>query len=239
MDMLKVRNLSKRFDKVQAVDGVSFDVEPGEIAVLLGPNGAGKSTTIKSIAGLLRFEGQIHINNVKNKEVEAKRAFGYIPESPALYENLTVWEHLEFIERAYSLGDWEDDANRLLARFEMDDKKDKLGKELSKGMQQKLSICCALLIRPRMIMFDEPMIGLDPTAIKELKSIFVELKDSGCAVLISTHLIDSVDEVWDKVLIMNKGKIVLIRTRSELDSTGESLERIFFEVIGRKEEGEG
>jgi len=121
----------------------------------------------------------------------------------------------------------------------MDDKKDKLGKELSKGMQQKLSICCALLIRPRMIMFDEPMIGLDPTAIKELKSIFVELKDSGCAVLISTHLIDSVDEVWDKVLIMNKGKIVLIRTRSELDSTGESLERIFFEVIGRKEEGEG
>ena len=235
--MLKVRNLSKRFDKVQAVDDVSFEVEPGEIAVLLGPNGAGKSTTIKSIAGLLRFEGQILINNINNKEVEAKRVFGYIPESPALYENLTVWEHLEFIARAYSLKDWEDDANRLLARFEMDDKKDKLGKELSKGMQQKLSICCALLIRPKMIMFDEPMIGLDPTAIKELKSIFVELKNSGCAVLISTHLIDSVNEVWDKVLIMNKGEIVLSRTRSELDSSGESLERIFFEVIGRKEEG--
>ncbi|NLW03194.1 MAG: ABC transporter ATP-binding protein [Clostridiaceae bacterium] len=236
--MLKVRNLSKRFDKVQAVDNVSFEVEPGEIAVLLGPNGAGKTTTIKSIAGLLRFEGQILINSIKNKEVEAKRVFGYIPESPSFYENLTVWEHLEFIARAYSLRDWEDDAGRLLARFEMDDKKDKLGKELSKGMQQKLSICCALLIKPKMVMFDEPMIGLDPTAIKELKSIFVELKSSGCAVLISTHLIDSVDEVWDKVLIMNKGKIVLIRTRSELDSKGESLERIFFEVIGKKEEGE-
>ena len=174
--MLKVRNLSKRFDKVQAVDNVSFEVEPGEIAVLLGPNGAGKTTTIKSIAGLLRFEGQILINSIKNKEVEAKRVFGYIPESPSFYENLTVWEHLEFIARAYSLRDWEDDAGRLLARFEMDDKKDKLGKELSKGMQQKLSICCALLIKPKMVMFDEPMIGLDPTAIKELKSIFVELK---------------------------------------------------------------
>ena len=237
--MLEVRNLSKRFDKVQAVDGVSFKVNPGEIAVLLGPNGAGKSTTIKCIAGLLRFEGQILISNKGNKEIEAKRVFGYIPETPALYENLTVWEHLEFIARAYGLKDWEDHAKCLLARFDMDDKKDKLGKELSKGMRQKLSICCALLINPRMVMFDEPMIGLDPTAIKELKSIFVELKDSGCAVLISTHLIDSVDEVWDKVLIMNKGKIVLIRTRSELDSTGESLERIFFEVIGRKEEGEG
>ncbi len=235
--MLKVKNLSKRFDKVQAVDGVSFEVKPGEIAVLLGPNGAGKSTTIKSIAGLLRFEGQILINNIGNKEVEAKRAFGYIPESPAFYENLSVWEHLEFIARAYSLKDWQDTANRLLARFDMDDKKEKLGKELSKGMQQKLSICCALLINPRMIMFDEPMMGLDPKAIKELKSIFMELKKSGCAVLISTHIIDSIDEVWDKVLIMNKGRIVLIRTRNELDKKGESLEKVFFEATDSKGEG--
>lgn len=238
MGMLEVRNLSKRFDKVQAVDGVSFKVNPGEIAVLLGPNGAGKSTTIKCIAGLLRFEGQILISNKGNKEIEAKRVFGYIPETPALYENLTVWEHLEFIARAYGLKDWEDHAKCLLARFDMDDKKDKLGKELSKGMRQKLSICCALLINPRMVMFDEPMIGLDPKAIKELKSVFIELKDAGCAVLISTHIIDSIDEVWDKVLIMNKGKIVLVKTRSELEQSGESLERIFFEVTESRKEGE-
>ena len=236
--MLKVRNLSKVFDKVQAVDDVSFEVNPGEIAVLLGPNGAGKSTTIKSIAGLLRFKGQILINNTDNKSVEAKRAFGYIPETPALYENLTVWEHLEFIARAYSLRDWEETANRLLTRFEMDDKKDKLGKELSKGMQQKVSICCALLIGPKMIMFDEPMIGLDPKAIKELKSVFLELKQAGCAVLISTHIIDSIEEVWDKVLIMNKGRIVLNLTRDELDNKGESLEKIFLEVTDSKGEGE-
>ena len=236
--MLKVRNLSKVFDKVQAVDEISFEVNPGEIAVLLGPNGAGKSTTIKSIAGLLRFKGQILINNTDNKSVEAKRAFGYIPETPALYENLTVWEHLEFIARAYSLRDWEETANRLLTRFEMDDKKDKLGKELSKGMQQKVSICCALLIGPKMIMFDEPMIGLDPKAIKELKSVFLELKQAGCAVLISTHIIDSIEEVWDKVLIMNKGRIVLNLTRDELDNKGESLEKIFLEVTDSKGEGE-
>lgn len=236
--MLKVRNLSKRYEKVQAVDCVSFDVEPGEIAVLLGPNGAGKSTTIRCIAGLLRFDGQILINNKGNKDIEAKRVFGYIPETPSLYENLTVREHLEFIARAYGIRYWEDHANSLLARFEMDDKKDKLGRELSKGMRQKLSICCALLISPKMVMFDEPMIGLDPKAIKELKSVFLELKDSGCAVLISTHIIDSIEEVWDKVLIMNKGKIVLVRTREELESSGESLEKIFFDVTDSRGEAE-
>lgn len=236
--MLKVSDLSKKYEKVQAVDHVSFEVNPGEIAVLLGPNGAGKSTTIKSIAGLLRFEGKILINNKDNKDIEAKRVFGYIPESPALYETLTVWEHLEFIARAYSLKDWEERANRLLARFDMDDKKDKLGKELSKGMQQKVSICCALLIEPKMVMFDEPMIGLDPKAIKELKSIFIELKQAGCAVLISTHIIDSIEEVWDKVLIMNQGRIVLNLTRGELESRGESLERIFLEVTDNKGEGD-
>ncbi len=234
--MLKVKNLSKKYEKVLAVNKVSFEVNAGEIGVLLGPNGAGKSTTIKSIAGLLRFDGQITIYGKGNKSVEAKRVFGYIPESPAMYESLSVWEHLEFIARAYGLKDWEETANALLIRFDMDDKKTKVGKELSKGMQQKLSICCALLIKPQMILFDEPMIGLDPKAIKELKEMFVELKNSGCAVLISTHIIDSVDEVWDKVLIMNKGEIVFNRSRAEMTASGESLEHIFFSVT--EKEGE-
>lgn len=234
--MLKVKNLSKKYEKVEAVKGISFEINPGEIGVLLGPNGAGKSTTIKSIAGLLRFEGKIAIDSHENKSVEAKKVFGYIPESPAFYESLSVWEHLEFVARAYSLQNWEERANALLVRFDLDDKKKKVGKELSKGMQQKVSICCALLIQPKMVMFDEPMIGLDPKAIKELKAIFVELKKAGCAVLISTHIIDSIDEVWDKVLIMNKGEIVFIRTRDELEKSGESLEKIFFEVTDGKDE---
>lgn len=229
--MLQVRNLTKRYENVLAVDNISFAINEGEIGVLLGPNGAGKSTTIKSIAGLLRFSGEILINGSSNKSIQAKKVFGYVPETAAVYEYLTVWEHMEFIARAYRLdGDWHSLAERLLARFELADKKDKLGKELSKGMQQKISICCALLINPRMIMFDEPMMGLDPKAIKELKNIFLELKKAGCAILISTHIIESIEEVWDRVLIMNKGKVVLSRTRSELENRNETLEEIFFDT---------
>lgn len=227
--MLRVMGLTKRYDNVLAVNNVSFEVNSGEIAVLLGPNGAGKSTTIKSIAGLLKFDGSISIDGYPNKKVDAKKVFGYVPEAAAVYEYLTVWEHIEFIARAYRLDEgWRERADILLQRFEMYDKKDKLGKDLSKGMQQKVSICCALIINPKMVMFDEPMIGLDPRAIKELKNIFLELKDSGSAILISTHIIDSIEEVWDKVLIMNKGRIILSRTRSEMKDNRESLEEIFF-----------
>ncbi len=233
--MLIVKNLTKKYQKVLAVNKVSFQVNSGEIGVLLGPNGAGKSTTIKSIAGLLRFDGQITIDGKDNKSLEAKRVFGYVPETPALYDSLTCWEHMEFIARAYNLTDWVDTAEALFHRFDMSDKKKMLAKELSKGMQQKISLCCALMINPKMVMFDEPMIGLDPKAIKELKQIFMELKNSGCAILISTHIIDSIDEVWDKVLIMNKGEIVANRTRDELTASGESLEQIFFSVTGEEE----
>lgn len=227
--MLQVRGLTKKYNKILAVNDISFEVENGEIAVLLGPNGAGKSTTIKSIAGLLRFDGEITIDGFPSKSIEAKKVFGYVPETAAVYEYLTVYEHIEFIARAYRLDDsWKEKAEILLERFELHDKANKLGKELSKGMQQKLSICCALIINPKMVMFDEPMVGLDPKAIKELKSIFIELKNEGCAVLISTHIIDSIEEVWDKVLIMNKGRVVLSRTRKELEEMSESLEDVFF-----------
>jgi len=229
--MLQVKGLTKRYEAVLAVDNISFEVNAGEVGVLLGPNGAGKSTTIKSIAGLLRYGGEVLIDGKSNKTVEAKRVFGYVPESAATYDYLTVWEHMEFIARAYQLDEsWRERAEALISRFEMADKKDKLGKELSKGMQQKVSICCALLIEPRMVMLDEPMVGLDPKAIKELKNLFVELKGSGCAVLISTHIIDSIEEVWDRVLIMNKGKVILERTRNEMENSSESLEKIFFDT---------
>ena len=226
--MLKVKDLSKKYEKVLAVNKVSFEIDSGEIGVLIGPNGAGKSTTIKSIAGLLRFEGEITIDGKPNKSIEAKRIFGYVPESPSLYDSLSVWDHLEFVARAYKLQDWTDTAEELLARFDMDDKKKKIGKDLSKGMQQKVSICCALSIKPRMVMFDEPMIGLDPKAIKELKEMLLELKASGCAILISTHILDSIADIWDKALIMNKGEIVFNNTRDVMALSGESLEHIFF-----------
>ena len=144
--MLDIQNVSKRYGKTLANDGVSFSVAGGELAVLLGPNGAGKSTLIKCVAGLLRFEGNIQICGHGNKTLEAKRELGYIPEMPAVYDLLTVSEHLEFMRRAWRM---EDDGygEALLKRFEMWDKRDKLGKELSKGMQQKLSICCPFMMQ--------------------------------------------------------------------------------------------
>lgn len=228
--MLSVTNLTKKYKKLLANDDLNFQVNPGEIAILIGPNGAGKSTAIKCIAGLLRFHGNINICGYPNKSVEAKRCFGYIPEIPAPFETLTVYEHLEFIARAYKVENWQEKADALLTRMELDDKVKKLGKELSKGMQQKLSICCALLPSPKVVLFDEPLVGLDPHAIKELKNMIVELKQQGATVLISTHMLDSVNEFWDKALIMMDGKIAAIRTRKEIESTGEDLEQLFFSI---------
>lgn len=232
--MLEVKNLVKNYGKVLAADEVSFDINESEICILLGPNGAGKSTVIKCIAGLLRYSGDIKINNHPNKSNEAKRNFGYVPESPSLYDALTVKEHMDFIAKAYRLKDYEDYMTNLLERFDLSDKSEKLGKELSKGMQQKVNICCSVLIKPSVILFDEPMMGLDPKAIKELKKLFLELRDQGCAVLISTHIIDSIKDIWDRVLIMNKGKIVSNIIRSEISDENEVEER-FFAVTGGTE----
>ena len=228
--MLQVAGLTKIYDKVPAVNNVGFEVLDGELAALLGPNGAGKSTTIKCIIGLLKHEGEVRIQGQSNKTVEAKRLFGYVPETPALYDMLSVQEHMQFIAHAYQLKDWEPLAERLLARMDLDDKKDKLGKELSKGMQQKVSICCALLPRPKVMFFDEPMIGLDPKAIKELKTIFLELKQEGVSLLVSTHIIDSMEGLWDRALIMKDGHILVSGTRKELEQSGESLEEAFFRL---------
>ena len=228
--MLKVNQVTKKYGKLIANRDISFDVDSGQIAVLLGPNGAGKSTIIKCITGLLRFNGEILIGGFDNRSVEAKKLLGYVPEMPAVYELLTVAEHMEFIRRAYRM---EDDGydKYLLERFELWDKKDKPGKELSKGMQQKLSICCTLAHKPRLVVFDEPMVGLDPHAIKELKKVFSELKSEGCSVLISTHMLDSVEDYWDVAHIMINGSFAAT-THNHTDGNGseKSLEQLFFEI---------
>lgn len=225
--MLSISGVTKKYGKTIANDNISFAVGDGQIGILLGPNGAGKSTIIKCITGLLRFTGRIEIGGAQNNTVEAKHQLGYIPEMPAVYDLLTVSEHLEFIRRAYKFQD-EAYSQQLLERLELWDKRDKLGKELSKGMQQKLSICCALCHRPRVAVFDEPMVGLDPHAIKELKSIFRELKQDGVSVLISTHMIDSVEDYWDVANIMMNGRFAA--TMLNDGSESQSLEDLFFEI---------
>lgn len=228
--MLSVNNVTKKYGKVIANKNISLQIADGQIAVLLGPNGAGKSTIIKSIIGFLKYQGSVTVDGLLNKSIEAKRIMGYIPEIPSLYPNLTVDEHMEFVARAYKLDNYKEYKEELLRRFELDDKKKKFGDELSKGMQQKLSICCGLLPKPKLILFDEPMIGLDPHAIKELKSMLLELKQQGASILVSTHMIDSIEELWDTTYIMMKGRVAAVVERDEIAQGDKSLEDIFFEI---------
>lgn len=228
--MLIVEGVTKSYGKTIACDNLNFALEDGTLTVLLGPNGAGKSTAIKSIIGFLRYSGNITVDGYPNKSLEAKRLLGYVPEIPALYPNLTVSEHLEFVARAYRLKDYKEWKEQLLERFQLTDKAKKFGDELSKGMQQKLNICCGLLPKPKIVLFDEPMIGLDPHAIKELKDIFIEMKHSGATLLVSTHMIDSVDALWDRTLIMKSGRIAADVTKDYLASFGKTLEQLFFDI---------
>lgn len=227
-EMLEVQNLSKTYGKYLAVDHVTFMVPSGKIGILLGPNGAGKSTIIKSIAGLLRYEGGIGIQGMSSKTMEAKKIFAYVPELPAMFDALTVREHMEYIRRAYGSSITDEEIDQLLHRFELYDKQEKLGNELSKGMMQKVSICCALALKPQVILLDEPMVGLDPKAIKELKEVVLELRDAGCTILISTHMLEMVKEIWDIMYVMEKGKLIQVYTKEELGE--KELDDVFFEL---------
>lgn len=231
--MLEIQELSKSYGKTVAVDKVSFFVPDGQVGILLGPNGAGKSTIIKSIAGLLRYKGRIGIQGISSKELAAKKIFAYVPEIPAMFDALTVREHIEYVRKAYGSSITEDEVEVLLKRFELDDKQEKMGNELSKGMMQKVSICCAMAIKPKVMLLDEPMVGLDPRAIKELKEVVLELRNSGVTVLISTHMLEMVKDLWDVMFVMEKGKVIGSYNKSEVGE--KDLDALFFEMTGGEE----
>ena len=228
--MLDVSHVTKKYGKLAACNDLSFHLDKGSVTVLLGPNGAGKSTIMKSIIGFLKYDGEITVGGYKNKSEDARRIMGYIPELPALYPNLTISEHMEFLARAYRLENYKDRINKLFDMFELSDKTKKFGDELSKGMQQKLNLCLGLLPDPSLLLLDEPMIGLDPHAIKQLKQTMNEMRDEGKTLLVSTHIIDSVDMIWDRTIIMQNGCLKANVTKEELDASGKTLEQLFFEV---------
>ena len=228
--MLEVIHYTKRYGKTVACDDLSFSLPDGSVTVLLGPNGAGKSTLMKGIIGFLRFEGEILVNGRSNAAPESRRAIGYIPEIPSFYPNLSVSEHMEFLARAYRLRDYRDRAEALLSQFALTEHRRKLGSELSKGMAQKLNICLGLFTQPSVLLLDEPFIGLDPHAIKALKRTIEQLRSEGATLLISTHIIDSVDMLWDRTLVLQGGRLRADVNREALEASGETLERLFFSV---------
>lgn len=207
--MLQVKNLTKKFEDLIAVDDFTFELKPGEILGLVGPNGAGKTTLIRCICGILRIDsGTVTIKGydlIKDGSL-ARGTIGYVPEVPYPYELLTVWEHIMFIARAYSVKNWEPKAEEMLNKFDLIEKKNELVTTLSKGMKQKLTIICAYIHNPDIIFFDEPIIGIDPKGVKYLKELVRNSAHDGKAILISSHMLDLIEKLCTEIIIMDKGK---------------------------------
>jgi ABC-2 type transport system ATP-binding protein len=233
---LRVHDLTKRYGTKVAVDHLTFGVAPGEILALAGPNGAGKTTTLLSLAGLLRPDaGQICWDG-RPLGPERARAMALIPETPEVYDMLTVWEHLVFVARSCRLRDgWRDTAEALLSRLAIVDQRDALGEALSKGMRQKVLIAAAVLAGTPVLLLDEPMIGLDPRGQRELTTILRELRAQGRTTIVSTHLLGYIEGLCDRVLILNDGRAAALGTVAELLSgaDGKSLEDRFLEIVER------
>lgn len=232
--MLSVRDLRKRFDRTTAVDDLSFDVAEGQIVALLGPNGAGKSTTFLCLAGLLRpDEGTFSWNDCALGS-DRGRTIALIPETPEVYALLTVWEHMVFVAKSCKIArGWEPRAQALIERFGLVDQRDTLGSALSKGMRQKTLICATLLADAPVLLFDEPMIGLDPAGQRELRESLFELRANGKAIVVSTHMLDVAKAISDRAVILKQGKSVFAGPLDDLragdDETGD-LESLFLRI---------
>ncbi len=243
--MLEIMNCTKRYGDLIAVNNLSFKVERGEIAGLLGPNGAGKTTTIKMIVGLLRpDEGRILINGyeISSDPANAKRLLAYVPEKPYLYERLTAWEYLRFIQGLYSLDNsrFETNATEYLKLFGLYEWRDELIGNFSMGMKQRLVLTSILMREPELIILDEPHNGLDPKGLRLLKEILYNLRRSGRAILLSTHIIAIAEETCDKIAIMDRGSIIAHGTPEDLrhyaSSSDKTLEDIFIRLTTHYEE---
>lgn len=232
--MLSVDSLTKTYGDMRAVDGLSFGVERGEIVALLGPNGAGKSTTFLCLCGLLRPDSGTISWNGKALGPERGRTVALIPETPEVYPLLTVWEHMVFVARSCRVsGDWQRRANELLDRLGLRDHRDSLGSALSKGLRQKTLIASTLLADAPVMMFDEPMIGLDPAGQRELRQLMFELRDAGTSLLVSTHMLDVASAVANRAVILKSGKAIFSGTLAELSaqaSPEEDLETLFLRL---------
>jgi len=242
--MLLVENLVKSFKGFRAVDGVSFRVEAGEIVGLLGPNGAGKTTTLRCITGILKPDaGRIQIGgyDLATHEQHAKRLLAFIPELPNPYELLTVREHMRLVAMCYdTLHLYEPRADELLQRYELADKANALAGTLSKGMKQKLAVVCALVHDAKVFLCDEPLMGIDPRGQYTFKAELQRLRDEGCAILVSTHQLDTAERLCDRVIIMHKGRLLAEGTLGELQQRaqmeGSTLEEVFLRLTEESEQ---
>lgn len=239
--MIRTEGLTKNYRTLVAVDRLDLDVRPGEIFGFLGPNGAGKTTTIKMLVGMLQpTSGRIVIDGIdaRAEPLAAKAVTGYIPDRPYLYEKLTAREFLRFVGGLYHVAEAEIErfGGELLRVFELEKWADELIENFSHGMKQRLIMSAALLHRPRVLIVDEPMVGLDPKGARLVKRIFRQLADDGCTLFMSTHTLEVAEEVCDRIAIINHGRIIALGSMAELRETNQAeggrLESIFLELTG-------
>ncbi len=232
MPTLHVAGLCKRFGKTLAVDSLDLTANSGEIVALLGPNGAGKSTSFLCLSGMMRPDsGTITWGDMALRSNRG-RTIALIPETPDVYTLLTVWEHLVFVAKSCRLGDgWETKARDLLERLNITDQRDTLGAALSKGMRQKTLIAATLLADAPILLFDEPMIGLDPAGQRELRAIFSELRNEKKAIIVSTHMLDAAKAIADRAVVLKAGHTIFTGSFAEMGELGTSdIESTFLEM---------
>jgi ABC-2 type transport system ATP-binding protein len=237
--MIRLVHLTKTYGGIVAVSDVNLHVQPGEVFGFIGPNGAGKTTTIKMMAGLLSpTKGSVFIDGVDMaiEPVRAKLKIGLIPDRPFIYEKLTAMEFLQFTAGLYNVGKqaFSEKSREFLGRFSLLDRAHELIEAYSHGMKQRLIMCAALLHEPRVLIVDEPMVGLDPRGIKMVKELFRTLAENGTTVFMSTHTLRLAEEVCDRIAIIHKGRLMAIGTLQDLQqhiqSGDANLEQVFFEI---------
>ena len=232
--MINVSEFKKAYGQTLAVSGLNFCVEPTQVWGLVGHNGAGKTTTMRAISGLLPpSDGKITVGglDVTKPSLDAKRLLAYMPDDPQLFESLTVGDHLQFTAAAYQLDSYDEAAKSLLEYFELSQKVDTAAEDLSRGMRQKLAICCGYLPNPKAILFDEPFTGLDPLAIRRLKQSIQERSEQGAAIIVSSHLLAMVEDLCTHFLMLSHGQPTFCGTHEELmNQHGDdaTLEEVFF-----------
>lgn len=236
--MLEIKNLTKKYGEKVAVDDLSLTVQTGQICAFIGHNGAGKTTTLKAIAGILNFEqGEIKIDgiDVKKNPMEAKRVLAYLPDNPDLYEYLTGIEYLNFIANIFKMSESERKLKieQYAKRIGIFDALQSQISSYSHGMKQKLALVSALIHSPRLLLLDEPFVGLDPISSHEMKLIMQEMAKAGATIFYSTHVLDVAEKICDQVAIIKQGKLVVFGKMEEVKGM-QSLENVFLELENDK-----
>ena len=239
--MIAIHDLVKRYGQFTAVDGLSLDVPPGEIHGFLGPNGAGKTTTLRMIAGLLKpTAGRVTVNgrDMAREPEQAKASLGFIPDRPFIYEKLTAGEFLRFHGGLYGMEEHGlgDRVREMLELFELGRWEHELVESFSHGMKQRVVMCAAFLHRPRAVIVDEPMVGLDPRGARLIKQVFRTMSERGVALLMSTHTLEVAEEMCDRISIILKGRIIACGTVPEIRAMGDrhddQLTSVFLKLTG-------